>query len=100
MDLFKKGVDPVWGEVLCLGERFQIQALTPQNQWPPGLSTLPGFTRSLSTSGQVQCPLPVKSFFGGGVGGRGTRAQTVFHTHVYRTVMSTMLENGICGMSF
>lgn len=74
MDLFKKGVDPVWGEVLCLGERFQIQALTPQNQWPPGLSTLPGFTRSLSTSGQVQCPLPVKSFFfGGGEGGRGLR---------------------------
>lgn len=47
MDPFEKGVDPVWGEVLCLGERFQIQALTSQNEWPPGLSILPGFTRSL-----------------------------------------------------
>lgn len=94
MDPFEKGVDPVWGEVLCLGEQFQIQALTPQNEWPPGLSTGPGFTRSLHLWAGT-APAACEGLLCG-----GTRAQTVFHTHVYRTVMSTMLENGICGMSF
>lgn len=45
------------------------------------------------------CPLPRTGCLWRPFSG-GKWALIVFHTHFYRPVMSTMLENGICGMRF
>lgn len=82
-----------WEGCCASASCVRFQALTVPCQWQPVLFPLPGFTGNLPTP---KCRLLVKAFFFGG----GEWALIVFRTHFYRPVMSTMLENGICGMCF